>query len=326
MRRRVLITLLGATLVGPLATRAQKAPVRIGLLFSGGAGSPGTKARIAEIEEGLRGNGMTEGRDYVLETRFADGRYERFPELAGELAQAGASMILGSTISAVRAAQRLVPPLPVVMMAINDPVGTGLVASLARPGGRTTGLATLNEDVTPKMLEFLRAIVPEAKIVGVLFNPANPSNPTMVDNIRARVGAMGMTVHAAASQLPEELDAALATLAAGKPDALLLLPDSANLDLADRIASFATEHRLPFLVSWPEVVEFGGLLGYGASERKLLARTGYYVKRILDGANPADLPVEQPTEIELRLNLKTAAALGLTLPPALVATADDVIE
>jgi putative ABC transport system substrate-binding protein len=184
----------------------------------------------------------------------------------------------------------------------------------------------LTEDVTPKMLEFQRTIVPEAKVVGLLFNPANPSNPTMVENIRARVGAMGMTVHAAALRFPEELGVALAALAAGKPDALQLLPDSANLDLADRIASFAIGHRLPVLVSWPEVVEFGGLLGYGASERKLLVRAGYYVKRILDGANPADLPVEQPTEIELRLNLKTAKALGLTIPPSILARADEVIE
>jgi putative tryptophan/tyrosine transport system substrate-binding protein len=327
MRRRGLIALFGGAItMAPLAARAQKAPVRIGLLFAGGANSLLTKARIAAINEGLRGNGMAEGRDYLLETRFADGKYERFPDLAGELARAGSGMILGNTIAAVRAAQRLAPPVPIVMMAINDPVGTGLIASLARPGGRTTGMATLNEDVTPKMLEFMRTIVPEMKIVGVLFNPANPSNPAMVDNIRARVGAMGMTVHAAGVRLPEELDAALAALAAGKPDALLLLPDAANLDLADRIASFAIGHRLPFLVSWPEVVEYGGLLGYGASERKLLVRTGYYVRRILDGANPADLPVEQPTEIELRLNLKTAAALGLTLPQALLATANDVIE
>jgi putative ABC transport system substrate-binding protein len=148
----------------------------------------------------------------------------------------------------------------------------------------------------------------------------------MVEAIRARAGAMGMTVHAVALRLPEELAAALAAVAAGNPDTLLLLPDSANLDLADRVASFAVGHRLPFLTPWPEIVDFGGLLGYGASERKLLVRAGYYVKRILDGANPADLPVEQPTEIELRLSLKTAMGLGITIPPALLARADEVIE
>jgi putative ABC transport system substrate-binding protein len=159
----------------------------------------------------------------VLESRFADGRYERFPDLARELGQAGASVILVSTIAAVRAAQRLDPAVPVVMIAINDPVGTGLVASLARPGGHTTGMATLNEDLTPKILEFQRMIVPEAKILGILLNPANPSNPPMVDNIRARAGAMGVTVHSVTLRFPEELDAALAALAAGKPDALQLL-------------------------------------------------------------------------------------------------------
>lgn len=327
VKRRVFFGLSsGAALAWPFALRAQKMPARIGLLFAGSADSRLARSRLATIDEGLRANGMVEGRDYVLEARFANGRYERFPDLAGELAQAGARIILVHTIAAVRAAQRLVPPLPVVMMAINDPVGTGLIASLARPGGHTTGQATLNEDTTPKMLDFLRTIVPEAKVVGVLFNPGNPSNPAMVDNIRALIGKTGITVQAAAVRFPEDLDPALASLAATRPGALLLLPDAANLDLADRIAAFAIEHRLPFLISWPEVVDFGGLLGYGASERKLLIRTGYYVKRILDGANPADLPVEQPTEIELRLNLQTARAIGLTLPPSLLARADETIE
>jgi putative tryptophan/tyrosine transport system substrate-binding protein len=325
MRRRVFTTLLGGTAMAwPLVARAQKGPVRIGVLFAGGASSLGTKARISWLIEGLRGNGMTEGSDYRLETRFAAGRYERFPDLAAELAQAGARVILCNTIAAVRAAQHLTS-LPVVMMA-NDPVGMGLIASLSRPGGRTTGLATLNDDLTAKILEFLRTIVPDAKILGALFNPANPSNATMLEDIRARAGEMGMTVHAVALRSPEDLGGALAALAAGKPDALQIVPDSANLDLADRVAAFAIGHRLPFVMSWPEIVEFGGLLGYGASERKLLVRSGYYLKRILDGANPADLPVEQPTSIELRLNLNTAKAAGLTIPPSILARADEVIE
>src|SRR5258708_17730253 len=211
-------------------------------------------------------------------------------------------------------------------MMANDPVGMGLIASLARPGGRTTGLATLNDDLTAKILEFLRTIVPGAKVLGALFNPANPSNPTMLEGIRARVGEMGMTVHAVALQSPEDLRSALAALAAGKPDAVQIVPDSANLDLADRVASFAIGHRLPLVMSWPEIVEFGGLLGYGASERKLLVRAGYYLKRILDGADPADLPVEQPTLIELRLNLNTAKAAGLNIPPSILARADEGIE
>jgi putative ABC transport system substrate-binding protein len=224
MRRRDFIAALsGAAAALPLAARAQKAPVRIGFLYAGAAGSLSAIAHIAEINEGLRNNGLIEGRDYVLESRFAAGKYERFPDLARELARAGASVILASTISAVRAAQRLTPPVPVVMIAINDPVGTGLVASLARPGGHTTGMATMQQDLTPKVLEYQRMIVPEAKILGVLLNPANPSNPPMLDDLRMRAGAMGMTVHSVMLRLPEELDAALVALAAGKPDALQIL-------------------------------------------------------------------------------------------------------
>jgi putative ABC transport system substrate-binding protein len=326
MRRREFIAGVGAAAALPFAARAQKAPVRIGFLYAGAAGSVTTAAHLAEINEGLRNNGLIEGRDYVLESRFAAGKYERFPDLARELAQAGVGVILASTISAVRAAQRLTPPVPVVMIAINDPVGTGLVASLARPGGHTTGMATMQQDLTPKVLEFQRMIVPEAKVLGVLLNPANPSNPPMLDDLRVRAGAMGMTVHSVTLRLPEELDAALVALAAGKPDALQILGDSANLDLGDRIAAFAIEHRLPFFATWLPIVELGGLLAYGASRRKLLVRAGYYVKRILDGAGPADLPVEQPTQIELWINLKTAKALGIDMPFQLQQLADRVIE
>lgn len=326
MRRREFIAVIGGAAALPFAARAQKTPVRIGFLYAGSAGSLTATAHIAEINEGLRSNGMIEGRDYVLESRFVAGQYERFPAMALELAQAGARVILASTIAAVRAAQRLTPPVPVVMIAINDPVGTGLVASLARPGGHTSGMATLQEDLTAKILEFQRMIVPEAKVVGVILNPANPSNPPMVDNIRARAGAMGMTVHSVTLRLPEELDAALAALAAGKPDTLQILGDSANLDLGDQIAAFAIEHRLPFFASWLPIVELGGLLAYGASRRKLLIRAGYYVKRILDGADPADLPVEQPTQIDLWINLKTAKALGIDMPFQLQQLADRVIE
>jgi putative tryptophan/tyrosine transport system substrate-binding protein len=159
----------GVALARPFAAGAQKAPVRIGFLSAGAADSLTATAIIAEINEGLRDNGMVEGRDYVLELRYAAGNYEQFPDMAREIAQAGVAVILVNTISAVRAAQRLTPPVPVVMISINDPVGTGLVASLARPGGHTTGMATLNDDLTPKMLEFQRTIVPKAKVVATLW-------------------------------------------------------------------------------------------------------------------------------------------------------------
>jgi putative ABC transport system substrate-binding protein len=327
MRRRKFIALLGgAALAQPFAARAQKGLVRIGFLAAGSATSITAAAVTAEINEGLRANGMVEGRDYVLEQRYAAGHYERFPDMARELAQTGVGIILVNTISAVRAAQRLMPPVPVVMLSINDPVGTGLIASLARPGGHTTGMATMNEDVAPKMLEFQHAIVPQAKRIAVFFNPVNPTNPPMVDNIRTYAGTMGITVLPVVLRMPEGLDAAFSAIEEQKTDAIQLVADSSNLDLGDRIAAFAIEHRLPCFATWPAIAELGGLLAYGPSRRKLFVRAANYVKRISDGANPADLPVEQPTEIELWINMKTAKSIDLTIPLSLLARADKVIE
>ena len=327
MRRRAFTLLLGsAVLALPFGASAQKAPVRIGFLAAGAATSITAASVTSEINEGLRANGLIEGRDYILEQRYAAGHYERFSDMARELAQSGVSVILVNTISAVRAAQQLTPPVPVVMLSINDPVGTGLIAGLARPGGHTTGMATMNEDVAPKMLEFQHEIVPQAKRVAVIFNPVNPTNPPMVDNIRTYAGGMGITVLPVVVRMPEGLETAFSVIAGDNADAIQLVADSSNLDLGDRIAAFAIEHRLPCFATWPAIAELGGLLAYGPSRQKLFVRAANYVKRILDGANPADLPVEQPTEIELWINLKTAKSIGLTIPPSVLARADKVIE
>jgi putative ABC transport system substrate-binding protein len=274
----------------------------------------------------LQSRGMVEGRDYIIESRFSGGRYEQFPELAHELAQAGVSVILVNTIASVRAAQRLVPPVPVVMVSINDPVGTGLIASLARPGGHTTGLATLNEDLTAKLLEFQRAIVPNARSIAALYNPANPTNPAFVENLRARADALGMSVMSIEMRSRDELEAAFATFPARHPEALQVISDSGTLDLSDRIAALALANRLPTFATSPDFARFGGLLAYGASREQICIRSAYYVKKILDGADPSDLPVEQPSRIELWINLKTAKLLDLTIPASLLATADEVIE
>jgi len=326
MRRREFIAGLCAAAVWPFRSLAQKTPISIGLLGSGAANSAVSLAQIAALKQGLRENGLIDGRDYVLEARFAAGNYERFPELARELAQARVSVILTNTIASVRAAQGLSPPLPIVMIAINDPVGTGLVASLARPGGHTTGMATLNEDLTPKLLEFERAILPQAKVIAALFNPANPTNLTFLEDLRSRAGAMGITVQPAELKSPDTLDAVFSSLAARHPDALQVLADSGIGDLSDRIAGLALSHRLPSFSTFPTFTEYGFLLGYGPSRTKLFIRSGYFVKRILEGANPGDLPVEQPTHVELSINLKTARTLGLDIPVQLQQLADQVIE
>ena len=327
MRRREFIAALGgAAVMWPLAVRAQKAPVRIGLLASGAATSALSAAQIDSIKQGLRDNGLIEGRDYVLEARFAAGNYERFPEIARELAQANVRVILVNTIASVRAAQGINPPVPVVMLSINDPVGTGLIANLARPGGYTTGLANLNEDLTPKLLEFQRAVIPKATVIAALFNPLNPTNPVFLDNLRTQAGAIGITVPPFELKSPDALETVFSAIAARRPDALQIISDSAILDLSDRIAAMALAHRLPAFATTPIFAEFGGLLAYGASRQQLIIRSAYYVKKILDGAKPSELPVEQPTRIELWINLKTAKALGLDVPFQIQQLADKIIE
>jgi putative tryptophan/tyrosine transport system substrate-binding protein len=326
MRRRGFITLVGgAAVTWPLTALAQKAPIVIGFLGSQ-APPPSRDAQGRAIEQGFLENGLVEGRDYVVENRFTGGDEARFPELARELAQKNVRIIMTNTPAGVRAAQRLDPPVPVIMTNMNDPVGAGLIASLAHPGNHTTGTASLNEDVTPKLLEFVREIVPKASVLAVLFNPQNPTNPMMMDNLRAKAAPFGITVFPFGLKSPDELEAAFDTFAIRRPDALQIISDPRTSDLGDRIAALAIAHRLPTFSNNLVFVEAGCLMSYSASLRKILRRTGYYVKKILDGANAGDLPVEQPTGLELFINLKTAKALGIEIPPTLLARADQVIE
>lgn len=327
MRRRAFIRLVGgAAATWPLAARAQQSTIPVvGLLASGAEGSGYTTVQIRAIKQGLHDNGLVENRDYVLNVHFAAGKYERFPEMARDLAQAGARVMLVNTISSVRAAQDLRPQIPVVMISINDPVGAGLIASLAQPGGYTTGMANLNEDVTFKLLDFQREIIPRAKTIAALFNPANSTNPRFLDQLRGAAGTIGITVLPAEFK-PDTLEAVFTTIAAQHPDALHILSDSGLYDVSDRIGAFALTQGLPSFSTNPSYVEFNGLMAYGASREQLFIRSGYYVKRILDGAKPGDLPVEQPTRVELTVNLKTAKALKLEIPTTLLSRADKVIE
>lgn len=327
MKRRQFLRVIGGAVVAlPYRSVAQKGLPRIGFLASGAAGSINSEVQVRTIKRGLEANGLTEGRDYVFEPRFSAGRYDKFPEMARELAQAGVSVILVNTIASARAAQALVPPVPVVMLSINDPIGIGLIANLARPGGHTTGVATLNEDLTPKLLEFQRAILPKAASIAALYNPGNPTNEAFLKDLRQRATSIGMSVEAIAVRSRDDLEAAFAALPAHRPDLIQVISDSGLYDLIDRIAALALMHRLPAFATSPEFTRFGGLLGYGASREALIFRSTYFVKRILDGANPGDLPVEQPSKIELWINLKIAKALDLTIPAALIATADEVVE
>jgi len=327
MRRRDFVTLLaGTAFMQAFRALAQKAPVRLGYLCACAAGSRTATTLIAYINGGLRENGLIEGRDYILETRFVAGHYDRFAPFAQELTQGGVSILLANTIAAVRAAQHVVPPVPVVMLYVSDPVGTALIASLPRPGGLTTGMATMIEDISPKLLDFQRVIVPRAKVIAVLFNPANATNPPIVEDLKIRASATGLTVQPIVLRMPEELDVAFSAIVAAQADTVHVSAVASIMDLIDRIAAFSVEHRLPSFSTFSFFAEFGGLLAYGPSISKCFRRGGYFTKRILDGANPGDLPVEQPTEVEFSVNLKTARWLAIEVPIKIQQLADRVIE
>jgi putative tryptophan/tyrosine transport system substrate-binding protein len=323
-RRRFLLASLAGALAAPLGARAQASALRITVLGSGAAQSSGIF--VDALKEGLRDNGLVESRDYVLDVRWAEGDYTRFPAFAREAVEGKASLILATTIAAVRAAQRATTTIPIVMTTINDPVGVGLVPNLARPGGNTTGIANLTEDVTPKVVEILRAVVPAARTVAVLFNPGNPSNRLMRDTIRTQAGSKGLEFVPIEMKIPADLDAAFEALAPRRADALLVINDATILDQRERVVALALRHRLPAFSSFPEFTAAGAVASYGPSRLKLYRRSAYYVRRIVEGAKPGDLPIEQPTQIELSVNLKTARSLGLTIPPSLLLRADQVIE
>lgn len=327
MKRRAFVILAGGALVErPRMASAQQPPARVGFMYSGSANSGAAKRVIGFLKQGFTDNGLVEGRDYVFDVRFADGDYERFPAMARDLARAGAKVILASTIPSVKAVQALDPPVPAVITVVLDPVGNGLVDSLARPGRHTTGVGLLNADLTLKLLEIQRAVLPTAKVVGALYNPASPAGIVALKKLQANAGLFGFAVAPVALRRPEELDGVFTATAERPPDTLQVTQDAAILDLAPRICELAMKQKLPTFAESGSIPNGGGLLSYGPQYQPLFARAAYYAARIVRGANPDELPVEQPALFEMIVNLKTAKALGLGLPPSLLAQANTVIE
>jgi putative tryptophan/tyrosine transport system substrate-binding protein len=325
MRRREFITLIGGAAAWPHAGWAEVAKLAtIGVLGSGFAAS--STILIDAFKKGMGENGLKEGRDYVLDMRWAEADYSRFPALAAELVQRQSSIILVNTIAAARAAQRAAPTVAIVMAGLIDPVGAGLITSLARPGGNTTGLSSMTQDVTTKGLELLQMVVPTIRTVAVLFNPANPGNRLIMADVPAQAVTLGLTTRPVEFKGPAALDTAIETATSERPDALLIMGDAALNDLREPIAALALRYRLPTVSSAPEITEAGGLIGYGPSRRDIFRQAARYVKKLLDGVKPADLPVEQPTLIELAINLRTAKALDISIPGSMLARTDRVIE
>jgi putative ABC transport system substrate-binding protein len=274
----------------------------------------------------MRENGLVEGKDYKLEVRYAKGQYDRFPALADELVKLNPAMILTSTIAAVRAAQKATKTIPIIFVGVNDPVGCGLVASLARPGGNTTGNCSQNEDAINKSIELLREVLPRASRIAVLSNRDNPVNLKIFDRTRAVASTLGITARAFEVATPSGLAAVFSSIAEYRPNALVVLPDAMLYDQRSVISKLATSHRIPAFASWSELVTSGCLMSFGPNRLELNRRSAIYVKKILGGAKPADLPVEQPTKFNLVVNLKTAKALGITIPRSVLLRADEVIQ
>jgi putative ABC transport system substrate-binding protein len=326
MKRREFITFVASGVAcWPLAVYGQKSPPLIGSLGNQATPPPNDLQGNA-LFQGFRDNGLMIGRDFIFEPYFTAGDDNRFSVIVHELARKHVRIILANTPAGVRAAQALEPPVAVLMMNMNDPVGEGLIASLAHPGGHTTGTASLNADVTPKLLELLHEILPAATVLAAVFQPSNPTHAEMMDNLQAKARPLGITVLPFPLRAPDDLDEMFSKLLSRRPSALQVLGDPLLSDLGGRISELALANQLPTFTNSETAVEAGGLICYGASVRTVLRRMGYYVRKILDGTEPGDLPVEQPTGLDLIVNLKTAVALGIEIPPTLLARADRVIE
>ena len=327
MNRRAVLVGLASTLLRSVG-HAQKppgGPVRIGWLSALSEPDPFLDA----FRDGLRALGYVEGRNLVLERRYANGSVETLQAHATELAGANVALIVTS-LTAVRGA-RAINDIPVVFIISGDPVEAGMVKSLARPGGNLTGSTFLSLEVAGKRVELLKQALPRLRTLAVLSNTDHPGESSERHATEAAVQRLGMSVvYVAFSQSPfgvsAELDKAVETVRRAQPDAMIVFPEGATMRNRTALAVFAAAQRLPTMFGWSDYVEAGGLMSYGASQRAMHARLAVFADKILKGARPADLPVEQPTQFELVINMKTAKALGLTIPQTVILQADQVIE
>ena len=323
-RRKLLVALGAGALAMPLACLAQQQPpkiARIGLLEPASISANWREALIA----GLREFGYVEGKNIIIEYREAQGKYERLPGLAAEMVQMKVDVIVAAAPNAVQAARQATTTIPIVMVRTADPVGVGFVASLSRPGRNITGLSSINVEVMSKYLELLRVAIPKLSRVTALVNPANPSHPDFLKRIQATEKTNNVKTSPAHASTASQIEAAFGAMKRERAGALIVLPDSYFASQARRIVELAAQQRLPTMFWTREPVESGALMSYGQNDLEHYYRAATYVDKILKGAKPADLPVEQPTKIELVINVKTAKALGLTMQ-GLLFRADKVIE
>ena len=323
-RRTFLGVIAGGLLAPPLAAGAQPGQHRIGFLGNSTAALEANL--VGPFREGLRELGWVEGQKIVIEYRWAEGKYERFPALIAELVVQKVEVIVTAGTPASLAVQKARTAVPLVMVGVGDPVITGLVASLARPGGNITGITSNPEGLEGKRLELLRDVIPNLSHVAWLSNPENQSALTVSTEARAAAQILGIKLQVFEVRTAGELEEAFKAIARARPGALRVMGDRLFLTIRERIMDYATNQRLPVVPSHPELLESGGLLSFGPSYPGMHRRAAYFVDRILKGAKPADLPIERPTKFELIINTRAAKALGLTIPPSLLQRADQVIE
>jgi putative tryptophan/tyrosine transport system substrate-binding protein len=320
-RRRFLVA-AGALLAAPLAGAqpAGKAP-KVAYLSASSA------SQVEAFRQGLRELGYVEGRNILIEYRWADGRFDRLPALAAELVRLGANVIVAANTPAALAAKNATRTIPIILVTSGDPVGSGLVASLARPGGNVTGLSLMPTlAIAGKQLELLKEAFPTLTHVAVLANPANPPTAGLLKEVELAARSLGLRLRVVQVRESKEFGDAFDTMKRERVAALMVIADPLVSVNRDRIVAFAATNRLPAIYPYRTFVDAGGLMSYGADVADLTRRAATYVDRILKGAKPAELPIEQPTKFELVVNLKTARAIGLTIPQSLMLRADRVLE
>ena len=327
--RRVFVgTLAGGIVAAPLAAAAQQAGkvYRIGILANLPLTDPGGARLWGAFIQGLRELGYVEGKNITIEWRFSEGKYERLPELAADLVRLKVDVIVAPATQNVAVAKLATGTIPIVTTGASDPVGSGLVVSLARPGGNVTGLAVLSTEIVGKQLALLKEMIPKVSRVAILWNPTNQPHRRALEAAKIAAHSLGIQLHAVEAQRPDDLERAFAAMTRERAGALLVLRDGMFLLHSKRIVDLAAKSRLPAVSEGKDELNNLGLMAYGPSLSESFRRAATYVDKILRGAKPADLPVEQPTTFELVINLKTAKALGLTIPPSLLARADEVIQ
>jgi putative tryptophan/tyrosine transport system substrate-binding protein len=327
MRRRDLLALLGGVVIAwPGAARAQQRAIRVIGLLSSFSRQPNPLGS-GPVAQGLSETGYVNGQNVAIEYRWAESNYDRLPALAADLVSRKVDVIVttGGTPPAL-AAKSATSAIPIVFTSVSDPVGIGLVASLARPGGNVTGFSNIAAGLTPKSLELVCEMVPQAGVIALLVNPNNPTAEPIIRDAQEAARAKGVKLAVLKAGTESEIDAAFASLVQLQAGALVVDPDALFISRREQLVALASRHAVPAIYAHPQFVAAGGLVSYGIDDAAVSRQAGIYAGRILKGAKPADLPVQQPTTFELAINLKTANALGLTVPQSILVRADEVIE